>query len=518
MHLVPLLLAAALASPAHPQPKPAALIKKGLAEAVAAGRLEPSEAGSYRAILARATLVAPTLPPLRTQAIASVLADVAAQWRAYTRPRALTLFSQLDENVMYLETHRIPRSGTDAIGGDGVLYRWFDGHGLVFHPLGNFALLNNEVSAGRLDEAAQLAAALVARAVPVGRALRWEYEFPFGSGKPPWTSGMAQAVAAQALARASSKLGDPTLLDAANAAYRLVPRLVRGLPEGLWVKLYGFSHAVVLNAQLQTVLSLQEYAELSGVQDAANLASALQTAAGKLLPAFDTGFWSLYSLRGGESTLGYHDYVISLLKKIGVRTGDPLWPDAAARFAEYETQPPVLHTGAAGAPIYPDPQDGYKDEAKIGFWLSKRSAVTLEVGGQRLTELLGRGYHALRWSPGLRPPGLYRPRLTAVDPAGNRAEAAAQPILLKLDRTPPEIDVRVAGRRLHWRAQDEGTPWLRLVVRLHQGTSTKILRLGKWPLAGSARLRIPSGRWHAALLASNSTGRIRYVPLGLVPR
>src|SRR5438309_2120239 len=233
MFVVPVLLAAALASAPQAAPKPGILIKKGLAEAVAAGRLEPAEGASYLAILARD--------------------------------------------------------------------------------------------------------------VPVGRSCRWEYEFPFGSGKAPWISGMAQAVAAQALARASSKLADPTLLDAANAAYRLVPRLVRGLPQGLWIRLYGFSDDVVLNAQLQTVLSLQDYAQISGVQDAANLASALQTAAAKLLPAFDTGFWSLYSLSGDESPLGYHDYVISLLKKLGARTGDPLWSDTAARFAQYETEPPQIH-------------------------------------------------------------------------------------------------------------------------------------------------------------------------------
>ena len=516
MRGLPLLLAAAFVSAPHP--KPAGLIQKGLAQAVASGRLDPGDAARYRAILGRALRVAPTLPPLRTQAIHDVIGDVAIQWRAYTRPRALTLFSELDENVSYLQTHRVPEDGTDATGEDGVLYRWFESHGLVFHPLGNFALLNNEVAGGQLDAARQLANALIARAVQIGDSLRWEYEFPFGSGKPPWISGMAQAVAAQALARASAKLGDPSLLDAANSAYRLVPRLVRGLPQGLWIKLYGFSDDVVLNAQLQTILSLQDYAQISGVQDAANLASALQTAAAKLLPAFDTGFWSSYSLKGGESTLGYHDYVISLLKKLGTRTDDPLWSDTAARFAKYETQPPLIHPGPGGAPIYPDPQDGYKDAAKIGFWLSKRSTVTLEVGGERLTELLSHGYHAFEWSPGLRAPGLYYPRLVAVDPAGNRATATPKPILLKLDATPPEIDVTVAGRRLHWHAQDVGTPWLRLVVRLHQGTTTRILRLGRWPLRGSARLRIPSGRWHGALLASNSTGKIRYVPLGLLPR
>src|SRR5919198_839579 len=106
MRGLPLLVAAAFGVSSHAAPKPGALIKKGLAEAVAAGRLDAAEAASYRTILVRAQRVAPTLPPLRVHAIRDVVADVAAQWRAYNRPRALTLFSQLDENVSYLRAHR----------------------------------------------------------------------------------------------------------------------------------------------------------------------------------------------------------------------------------------------------------------------------------------------------------------------------------------------------------------------------------------------------------------------------
>src|SRR5437764_1444656 len=67
-----------------------------------------------------------------------------------------------------------------------------------------------------------LAAALVARGEPAPLGtLRFEYWFPFEGGKPPWVSGMAQAVAAQSLARAST-IVDPTLLDPARAAYGLL--------------------------------------------------------------------------------------------------------------------------------------------------------------------------------------------------------------------------------------------------------------------------------------------------------
>ncbi len=45
----------------------------------------------------------------------------------------------------------------------------------------------------------QLAAALIARAVPRSGGVAWEYYFPYGGGRAPWVSGMAQAVAAQAL-------------------------------------------------------------------------------------------------------------------------------------------------------------------------------------------------------------------------------------------------------------------------------------------------------------------------------
>ena len=52
----------------------------------------------------------------------------------------------------------------------------------------------------------------MARAVTrPGGGLAWEYYFAFGGGRAPWTSGMAQSVAAQAFARAASLLPDEPL-------------------------------------------------------------------------------------------------------------------------------------------------------------------------------------------------------------------------------------------------------------------------------------------------------------------
>src|SRR5207248_654624 len=119
--------------------------------------------------------------------------------------------------------------------------------------------------------------------------------FPFGSGAAPWTSGLAQAVAAQALARAGDRLSDPALLDAADGAYASLPPLVTALAAGPWVSLYSFDSSPVLNAQLQAALSVDDYAEVTGNDAAATLALRLRATAARLLPRFDTGFWSLYA-------------------------------------------------------------------------------------------------------------------------------------------------------------------------------------------------------------------------------
>ena len=517
----------ATAGPAAPAQRSGSLglIRHGLARAVASGQLDQPTATGYATIAARAMSELPTLPPLRARTLAAMLEDAAAQTASYTPQYALTLFSMLQFNEQQLAAHPLPPSGTDRYGGDGVLYRFVTGHGFEFHPLGNFSALNTLVLAGKTDAAKALADALVARGVPAGGRLLWSYPFPFGRGAPPWRSGMAQAVAAQALARTGQAADDQDLLTAADQAYAAIPgRLVRALPAGPWIKLYNFDSAPVLNAQLQSVISIGDYAQISGNAGAAGLAAQLRATAEKLLPQFDTGYWSLYSLGGDEAPLAYHDYVVMLLRRLAARTGDTTWSDFATRFQSYERQAPVVKPSPAAtadpsaAPIviYPDPQDGYLDAVAFTFWLSKYSTVTLHAGGRAQSVALPHGTQSIVWSPGLRAPGTYYPYLTAVDAAGNSTKVPLRQVVIKA-LVPPVVDAHVAGKRtLVWSATDAGTPWLHLVVRLDNGAKQRYRDLGRLPLAGRLVLPVPSGTWQATLVAANSGHQSVTVRLGSV--
>ena len=72
---------------------------------------------------------------------------------------------------------------------------------------------------------------------------------------------------------------------------------------GLWVREYRFTNMVILNAQLQSLVSVSRYAETSGDLDGKVIAGKLELASRALLSRFDTGCWSLYSLDGGTRAL-----------------------------------------------------------------------------------------------------------------------------------------------------------------------------------------------------------------------
>ena len=74
--------------------------------------------------------------------------------------------------------------------------------------------------------------------------------------------------------------------------------------------------------------------------DAAALAARMQRAAAAMLPSFDTGYWTYYSLPHEASPLDYQQYVVQLLKKLA--PSDPRFADAATRFAAYQRQPPAF--------------------------------------------------------------------------------------------------------------------------------------------------------------------------------
>lgn len=482
---------------------------RGLNRAVAAQRLSPLDAHEHRERVLLALRILERLPSDRRMALAAVLRDVAAQAHAYDAPRALTLFATLELNAKHLLRDRIPAPGHDVSDGLGVVYRSVPGRGLRFHPLGSFGQLNAYVTAGRQREATSLAYALLARAHANGDELTWEYGFRAAGGEPPWTSGMAQAVAAQALARAG-------LVPEARAAFAAIPGpLLNDRPTGTWIRLYAFSDIAVLNAQLQAALSLADYARLAEDERAARLAADLRRAALRALPAFDTGYWSRYALGGSEAPLSYHQYVTSLLWKLARSTGNDRWAGQAARFRDDWRRPPAIRALAATSPSLPVPHDGFRDTAAIRFWLSKPASVEITVGGERLSRRLGPGFRTVLWEPGERSAGRYPVELAAVDRVGNRTETPLEPIVVARDTTPPDLRAAADERRVFWRAQDRETPWLTVEIELRRGGVTRVVRLPRGALDGSHRLALRRP-WYATVSARDSSGNTSAVALGRI--
>jgi len=386
--------------------------------AFAAGWIDAQDAAAFRAEIARAAHLVRTLPSGRREHVAIALEQVAAFDGRLTGPRALTLLGQLKANDDWFAAHWAPADHTDVTGADGVVYRYFAGRCLEFHPLADFGALNALAAAGNVSATERLADALAARGVhPATGGTVWEYDFPFSGGRAPWTSGMAQAVAAQAFARAAKLVTARTsaYLGQARAAYQAIPgRLTTQVAAGPWIRLYAFDRTPVLNAQLQSVISLQSYAQDANDAGAAALASRMEHAAAAMLPRFDTGYWTYYSLAHDPSPLDYQDYVVQLLTKL--RSADPRFATAASRIGAYQHQPPAFMV--ADGPL-----------GSLRFWLSKPATVTVvSAAGPSRRLGLGGGWHTVGW-PEPRRVGVYPVQLTAVDWAGNRATFQPLPIV-----------------------------------------------------------------------------------------
>lgn len=512
-------LALALPAVAHATAaQDATLARRGIALGVTRHWLKAADAQRYRSDVTEALHDISTLPPLRARILSAQLSQLTPLWSSYISPRALTLFSQLEANLSYLETHRMPAQQLDITDDDGVVYRWFPGMGFEFHPLANFGALNNAAAAKDTETTQTLADALVARAIPRGPRLIWEYQFRLGGGRPPWASGMAQAVAAQALARSAALLDDPALGAAAVRAFGAVSPLTFSLSSGPWIRLYGFDGEVVLNAQLQTILSLLEYSSESEDAQAATLADQLSATTQKLWPRFDTGDWSLYELGGAYASRSYEKFVTDLLAKLAAKTGDPFWADAAERFHAYYYDPPQVTQPTPPPTIWPQPADGYLDTAPISVNLSMRASVTLSIAGKATTYKWGPGTHTVSWAPPLGlAPGTYPVRMTAVSYAGNKATASLAPIVVQWDTVPPPITATLQNGTLAWQSTDAGTPYLDLAVDLADPSGVnppQTIAVGRLGTSGSTLLAIPPGTWTATLRATNSAGLTTTLLLG----
>jgi hypothetical protein len=90
----------------------------------------------------------------------------------------------------------------------------------------------------------------------------------------------------------------------------------------------------VLNAFLQSLIGLDDFARTSGSPLAAELFAAGNGDAQAELPQFDTGSWSLYK-PGVPDTLAYHEFVTGLLQQLCAITRASVYCTTANHFESY---------------------------------------------------------------------------------------------------------------------------------------------------------------------------------------
>lgn len=355
--------------------------------------------------------------------------------------------------------------------GSELVWQYYAGQGIEIQWLGTFGKANGYFLGGRANDS-QLAALLdeaVGLATQRAGGIAWEYDFHFDGGAPPWVSGLAEGTAVQSLGRAAVRFGRPDYFTAASAGLGIFsappPAGVRvAAPSGVRYLIYSFAPGeLVLNAFVQSLVGLYDYAALSNSDAVRALFAAGESQARVDVPHYDTGAWSLYD-QSTESDLGYHvllrDFLDNLCDRLrtpataaqapptgtidqsgGTPAGPPPPPPTttnpssppppptasadvycttAAHFTSYMHQKPVLGLTPVGRA-----RAGHA--ARVRLLLSKISTLTLSASRAghvvyRTRLQLGHGTRMLDW----RPPkaGRYRLSASATDLAGNGAGAA----------------------------------------------------------------------------------------------
>jgi D-glucuronyl C5-epimerase C-terminus len=368
--------------------------------------------------------------------------------RRLTPTRMAGAFVQLERNRRYWRSLPYPAAGDQvSFKGSELLYQYFPGQGLQFHPLSTFKKANHmhgecerQEGSCDVDRLRRLLDEAEETAVQRSRSfIAWEYGFHFGGGSPPWISGMAEATAIQAYGRASDLLGEPRYVETAQRALgafeTLPPTGVRtvGFAGGIHYLQYSFAPRLyIFNAFLQSLIGLYDFARVAGDARATELFTEAEPEAQEELPLSDVGDWSRYSYRGAESNSDYHELLREFLASMCSRRLGELYCEYADRYRGYQVDPPEL--------TYTGPEfTTAKELTPIRFEVSKLSAVEVGVyrGEKLVFSKLGtfrRGVGAFAWRP--RGPGLFTVRLGAKE---------LRTGLGKKDRATTEIEVEPAN-------------------------------------------------------------------------
>jgi hypothetical protein len=400
-----------------------------LAALVTRGAIGAPEYYADVGVYKRAVAADARLRGTRRAELAAVIAnaDRMAAAGAFTVDRLGPVFMTLDRNTQWWTTAPIP-APSDRVGfsGSELVWEYYPGQGIELQALGSFGKANGLWQAHRDTRLRALVNELVPLAVSRGGASAWEYYFDFDGGTPPWTSAISQGTAVQALAHASQRLGDPSYAALGQRALPLFetppPLGVRvDQPAGPFYIIYSFDpNGLVINAFLQAVIGLHDFAQITGDPTASALFQSGDAEARAVVPNYDTGAWSLYA-PGQEDTLDYHDLVTGFLKRLCKYTGAPAYCVTESHFTTY------LHTPPTVTPVTTRIRAGRS--AALAFTLDKISHVEVEVlkGARVVFSSSGQFEHGTRRVEWSRPvSGTYTLRLVSTDLAGNRGEADGQ--------------------------------------------------------------------------------------------
>jgi hypothetical protein len=357
------------------------------------------------------------------EAVIENLHDIAVAGKL-TAGRLPVLFEILDNNRQWWTSGPIPSGGQYVeFAGSQLVWEYYPGQGIELQVLATFGKADGLYTAGAADysQMEQVLAQMIPLAVNRGGGPTWEYYFHFDGGNPPWTSAMSQGTAIEALTRAYEASQNPSYLQLAHQALALFtvpPPVGVRVPTALGARYvqYSFTPGTsIINAFLQSLIGLYDYAQVSHDPLAQQLFNAGNAEAQAEVPHFDTGAWSLYQ-PGVEDPLSYHELVTGFLEQLCQRTQAPVYCTTAQHFTAYLTTPPVL------ALLTQHVRKG--SASSISFQLSKISHVGIVVigpGGNTLFATSATfGYGTRSFSvPALKHKGTYTIHLAATDLAGN---------------------------------------------------------------------------------------------------
>jgi hypothetical protein len=349
------------------------------------GQLTAEAYGQDSATYTAALSATRRLSGTRRAELASVISNVqqlaAAGELISSRLPALML--TLEANTQWWSHEPLP--GADqhvSVPGSHLVWEYYPGQGIEIQWLATFGEANGYYDNGHENEELR---EVLEEAIPLATqragGIAWEYFFHFDGGSPPWTSGLSQGTALQALARAYSRLHEQALLTAAKQALGIFqappPQGVRvAQPAGTLYAEYTYAPTDrILNGFIQALNGLYEYAKLTGDPLGRELFEQGDAEARAITPSYDTGAWSKYD-QYSESNLNYHELLAEFLHGLCQRTneGEPIQSPPGAT-----TTPPAPTPPATGG----SSSQGATNTAAAGGTTATASRAAAAIGSNR---------------------------------------------------------------------------------------------------------------------------------------